>query len=154
MFLGRLLEVFRDREGIKAHKTKTTIHMCFPRDKVFQESCPVPRAFHSPLMCFSGQNLSGLFWETHANTYMCCPGGTCCWMSNLPSFLSGAVSGRSCSRSAGPYPGESPIAIPSLADRPGWFHSLQPSSKAPQLRSLKRPEKYFSSQKNSVQQLS
>lgn len=27
---------------------------------------------------------------------------------------------------------ESPIAIPSLADKPGWLHSLQPSSKAPQ----------------------
>lgn len=85
-----------------------------------------------PLMCVRGQNLSGLFWETHANTYMCCPGGTRCWMSNFPSFLGRAVSGRSCSRSAGPYPGESPIAIPSLADRPGWLHSLQPSSKAPQ----------------------
>lgn len=52
-----------------------------------------------PLMCVRGQNLSGLFWETHANTYMCCPGETCCCMSNFPSFLGRAVSGRSCSRS-------------------------------------------------------
>lgn len=46
VFLGRLLEVFRDTEGIKAYKTKTTIHMCFPRD-IFQESCPIPGAFYS-----------------------------------------------------------------------------------------------------------
>lgn len=51
VFLGRLLEVFRNRKGEKAHKIKT-IHMCFPRDKVFQESCPIPGAFHSlPDVC-------------------------------------------------------------------------------------------------------
>lgn len=31
----------------KTHKTKTKIHTHFPTDKVFQESCPVPGAFHS-----------------------------------------------------------------------------------------------------------
>lgn len=60
VFLGRLLEVFTDTEGIKAHKTKTTIHMCFPRDKISGE-LPSSWGFSlPPLMLVRGQNLSGL----------------------------------------------------------------------------------------------
>lgn len=100
------------------------------------ESCPVPRLFHS--LDTGGQNFNRLLWKTHAqiytHTHTHSPGGAFCQMSNFPNFLSRVVSGRSSrsSRSAGPHPGEFPIAIPSLADRPGWLHSLQPSSKAPQ----------------------
>lgn len=43
-----------------------------------------------PLMQTGGQNLSGLFWKTHAQTYTrthtLCPGEAFCRMSNFPSF--------------------------------------------------------------------
>lgn len=132
VFLGRLLEVFRDRGGKNPTKPNQNKNLyTLPHRQGISGELPNSWVFSlPPLMRVGGQISVGCSGRhMHKHTRTCCPSGAFCQMS---SFLSRVVSGRSSSRSAGPCPGESPIAIPSLAARPGWLHSLQPSSKAPQ----------------------
>lgn len=69
VFLGRLLEVFRDRGGKKPTKPKQKFIRASHRQGTSGE---VPSSWGfslPPLMQIGGQNLSGLLWKTHAQTY-------------------------------------------------------------------------------------
>lgn len=128
----RYSEREEEKNPQKQKQNKTKMHTCFPMRVVHFLGFFTPYTLEAKIStgCF-GKHMHK---HTHTQTHTHCPGGAFCQMSNFPNFLSRVVSGRSSrsSRSAGPRPGEFPIAIPSLADRPGWLHSLQPSSKAPQ----------------------
>lgn len=118
----------------KQKQTKTKMHTRFPMRVVHFLGFFTPYTLEAKISTgWFGKHMHK-HTHKHTHTHTHCPGRAFCQMSNFPSFLSRVVSGRSSrsSRSAGPRPGEFPIAIPSLADRPGWLHSLQPSSKAPQ----------------------
>lgn len=119
MFLGRLLEVFRDRRK-KPTKPKQKFIHASPQTRYFRRPAPFLEFFISSPDTHQRPKSQWVVLEnTCMNTW--CPGGAFCWMSTFPSFLSRAVSGKSGSRSAGPCPGESPIQFPPWQTGQGGF---------------------------------